>query len=501
MPFKKGAHSVVALAAFLLLTVTEELHGTDTHTDELHGINNKGCLHDANNEKTNQLQHILPLIYANVQSSANGNGLVINNKAKYKWICHTDDNSVNVQYITLYNIQDNLPVYSAYKASPAYRGTLGPALKRPGWKDPNPSAINNKVLPTDDDYKLGPASLIDRGHLFAAAYASADQAQFKSTFKITNVVAQDSIFNRKVWSQAERILKAVGMKECLGMTNKAGQSGIPVVVTGAVPENLKADPIYQPYYSVRPINPITKEPIVGRNRFKVPVLMWTTMWCMNIGFHVSFIGANSPLGEVKFYRNFKVFEQELAGMYGIGNPWLGKTTPDKNEKVERLIGQEFVGQDGRISWAINKQQVWMSGFRAQRINFLETLLYDNFFQMDIQLDSIGITGVRGINRKRRSTSPTAVQTNTTFTLVEIKDQDPDSDFKLTECSVVEKINEKGKTQSHTIDMDKNKLIESSDPTGSKITGSYQGKDGIVKEMKKEQSKEKTISIVLSPRTP
>ena len=48
---------VVALAAFLLLTITEELHCSDTHTHELHGNNNMGCLHDPNNEK---LQMVLP---------------------------------------------------------------------------------------------------------------------------------------------------------------------------------------------------------------------------------------------------------------------------------------------------------------------------------------------------------------------------------------------------------------------------------------------------------
>ena len=112
--------------------------------------------------------------------------------------------------------------------------------------------------------------------MFAAAYASADEDQYKSTFKMTNVVAQDSIFNWKVWSQAERILKAVGMNTCLHPIG--GQAGIPLVVTGAVPENRKADFMDQSYYSVRPINPLTKEVIAGRRGFKVPVLMWTTMW-------------------------------------------------------------------------------------------------------------------------------------------------------------------------------------------------------------------------------
>jgi len=508
MPPKKGAHSVVAMAAFLLSTLIEDSHGADTHTDELHTINNMGCLHDPNNEKTNQLQHILPLIYANVQNNQQGTGLVINNNANYKWICHKDENSGNVQYITLYSIQDNLPVYSAYKASPAYKGTPGPALTRPGWKDPNPSVINNMALPTDADYKLGAASLIDRGHLFAAAYASANQEQFKSTFKMTNVVAQDSFFNRKVWSQAERILKAVGMKECLGMNN-AGLSGIPLVVTGAVPENQNADLADQPYFSVQPIDPIRKTPTAGRNRFKVPVLMWTTMWCMlnnNVQYHVSFIGANGPYGNVRFYRNFNIFQEELGAMYGItqnGNPlpWQSMTPAQPNRQIVALLEDEISKQDG-IGWANTHQQVWRSRFRSERINFLETLLYDNLFQMDINVRSQDIEAARrGVNRKRRSTSQTAVQANTTFTLVEIIDQDPDSDFTLTEYSVVEKIKETGKTQTHTIDMDKNKLIESSDPTGSKLTGSFKDEDGTVKEMNKEKSSEKIISIALTPRTP
>ena len=164
-------------------------------------------------------------------------------------------------------------------------------MKRPGWKDPNPPAINNIGLPTDADYKLGPASLIDRGHLFAAAYASADKAQYESTFKMTNAVAQDFIFNRKVWSQAERFLKAVGLKACLP---NGPQPGIPLVVTGAIPENLHPNVADRRLFNIN-------------NKFKVPVLMWTTMWCIlnnNIEYHVSFIGDNGPRGDVMFKGNW-----------------------------------------------------------------------------------------------------------------------------------------------------------------------------------------------------
>ena len=187
-------------------------------------------------------------------------------------------------------------------------------------------------------------------------------------------------------------------------------------------------------------------------------------------------------------------------MYGIGplNPWHGMATPQTNDGINNLLDPEIQNQD-ELSWANNEQVKWKSGFRAMRINFLENLLQANLFQMNINVASSDIAAVRGNqNQNRRSTSQTAVQTNTSFTLVEILDQDPDSDFRLTECSVIE---ETGKTQSHTIDMETNKLIESTDPTGSKLIGRFQGKYGTVKEIKKEKSNEKTIYIVLSPRTP
>eukprot|EP00092_Neocalanus_flemingeri_P006326 GFUD01006808.1.p2 GENE.GFUD01006808.1~~GFUD01006808.1.p2 ORF type:complete len:190 (-),score=36.40 GFUD01006808.1:176-745(-) len=149
---------------------------------------------------------------------------------------------------------------------------------------------------------------------------------------------------------------------------------------------------------------------------------------------------------------------------------------------------------------------WTNNIRLQRLDFIETLLTNNFQQMGITVDFRAVTALRaGQNRKRRSVlgpvSSSEIQGNSTVALVNILDKDPDAEFRFTKCSFIEQNIQTGTTQEHMLDMENDKLIESSDKTGSDLTGNFLGEDGTIQEMQEEVSKVKTISIVLKPRTP
>ena len=172
------------------------------------------------------------------------------------------------------------------------------------------TTIWHTELPNDQSFSN---SRFDRGHLFAANYAS-DEAQQKATYRITNVVAQDPDFNEKQWRKAESWLMKEGMFKCKhpggDITKTVGSS---YVLTGAVigrqAEN--GDPGFQDgLYRIK----------YGQDEeMQVPTHMWTTMLCDNGNGgiqHMSFIGSNYQDGHVVFYRSFQDFTADLNAMYG-----------------------------------------------------------------------------------------------------------------------------------------------------------------------------------------
>uniref|UniRef100_A0A667YEI1 Uncharacterized protein n=1 Tax=Myripristis murdjan TaxID=586833 RepID=A0A667YEI1_9TELE len=132
---------------------------------------------------------------------------------RYKPICQTYKSER--RFVTLYDISNKIPVFSAYKY-------IGNRTGRPkqNWQI-EPQAGNN-------DYKN--QLDLDRGHLFPSSHAFTTDDK-KSTFILTNIVPQAGSFNKNSWSKMESCVKCVLEKYCIN-TN-ARHEGF--VVTGAQP--------------------------------------------------------------------------------------------------------------------------------------------------------------------------------------------------------------------------------------------------------------------------
>ncbi|XP_072774664.1 endonuclease domain-containing 1 protein-like [Taeniopygia guttata] len=157
------------------------------------------------------------------------------------WICQFFKNQYH--YATLYDRDNRIPVYSAYKYEPS-------DVKRPPeWWLVEPQLIdknlNLKAMEWDktlidkygitldrikesqavtDDYK-GLKGL-DRGHLCPNGHMSSKESKM-ATFTLTNIVPQDSSLNTGQWNNYEHQKMKTKTKGCKST----------YVVTGAVPGN------------------------------------------------------------------------------------------------------------------------------------------------------------------------------------------------------------------------------------------------------------------------
>ncbi|KAE8279453.1 hypothetical protein D5F01_LYC23042 [Larimichthys crocea] len=199
-------------------------------------------------------------------------GGVSKNNNRYRIICQTY-NGVQ-RYLTVYDIENRIPVFSAYE----YKGSEG---DRPGvpWKiEPQlelgtnlgdnmmkeDSNINYNNQAVDKDYekaekKKGQKVIkYDRGHLFPANHAS-DQDELESTFTLTNAVPQDSNFNRGRWSQMEQCMKCI-MDYFISAHNFKC-----FVVVGAKPGNTK----------------LNDNNNIAKKKVNIPSMMWSAFRCGN----------------------------------------------------------------------------------------------------------------------------------------------------------------------------------------------------------------------------
>ncbi|XP_049922831.1 uncharacterized protein LOC126403969 isoform X1 [Epinephelus moara] len=179
------------------------------------------------------------------------------NQNRYKPICQTFENER--RFVTLYDIRNKIPVFSAYK----YKGGVG---NRPSndWKiepqleeeeeDENMMLVDkNKTYihqAGNIDYRRN--GVFDRGHLFPSSHAF-NRSDKKSTFTLTNIVPQAARFNQGSWNKMEMCIKCVMDKYCRNSNNIT--EGF--VVTGAQPSN----------------NNILK------NRINIPSMLWSAFCC------------------------------------------------------------------------------------------------------------------------------------------------------------------------------------------------------------------------------
>ena len=124
---------------------------------------------------------------------------------------------------------------------------------------------------------LYPDSPIDKGHMIAAGYATADKDRMYDTFSYTNVVPQFAAFNRGAWAQAEKYIRAWGVK-CQAKVLKGMRTRVFIVV-GAIPSTRTKQPRF---YGAPGFSNFEGESHILKNgeyRIVVPYLMWTAACC------------------------------------------------------------------------------------------------------------------------------------------------------------------------------------------------------------------------------
>ncbi|XP_051249486.1 endonuclease domain-containing 1 protein-like [Dicentrarchus labrax] len=134
-------------------------------------------------------------------------GRDIQNQNRYKPICQTY-NDVR-RFLTLYDTQNRIPVFSAYVYREDGKGTrynkwkIEPQLENRGGNNmvnvERNGIYNNQA--GDIDYRKNGLGF-DRGHLFPSSHAF-NQDDKISTFTLTNIVPQIKAFNGKSWGRME----------------------------------------------------------------------------------------------------------------------------------------------------------------------------------------------------------------------------------------------------------------------------------------------------------
>ena len=119
-------------------------------------------------------------------------------------------------------------------------------------------------------------SRIDKGHMIAARYASNYDMMY-DTFSYTNAVPQFAAFSRGAWAQAEKYIRAWGVK-CQDKVLKGMRTRVFIVV-GAIPSTRTDRPRF---YGAPGFSNFEGESHVLKNgeyRIVVPYLMWTAACC------------------------------------------------------------------------------------------------------------------------------------------------------------------------------------------------------------------------------
>ncbi|KAK2863308.1 hypothetical protein Q5P01_002841 [Channa striata] len=178
-------------------------------------------------------------------------------QSRYKTICQTYRDKR--RFMTLYDTENKIPVFSAYK----YRGA-GMGRPKQNWEiEPQleDSTGDKNMQDSERDTYEHQASTKDyedekdhdRGHLFPATFAF-DEDDKMSTFTLTNIVPQAKAFNQGSWIKMEKCLGCILLRFCKNSNN--------------VPEG----------YVVTGAQPGTK---TLKNRVNVPSVIWSAFCCYN----------------------------------------------------------------------------------------------------------------------------------------------------------------------------------------------------------------------------
>ncbi|KAK2863296.1 hypothetical protein Q5P01_002829 [Channa striata] len=173
---------------------------------------------------------------------------VIQDMNRYKVICQTHNDKR--RFVTLYDIENKIPVFSAYKFKGAERGErpkvwmIEPELEGSNMKK---QGFYNQAV--DNDYKN--YKDYTRGHLFPSFY-TVDASDRESTFTLTNVVPQVKSFNEGSWNKMEICVKCVLEMYCKHNNVIEGY-----IVTGAKPG----------------------QQTLGTKKINIPSVLWSAFCC------------------------------------------------------------------------------------------------------------------------------------------------------------------------------------------------------------------------------
>ena len=120
------------------------------------------------------------------------------------------------------------------------------------------------------------SSPIDKGHMIAAGYATADKDRMYDTFSYTNAVPQFEAFNRGAWAQAEKEIREWGV-ECQAKVKNVRTRVF--IVVGAIPSTRTDRPRFYGAPGFSNFEGESHNPENGEYRIVVPYLMWTAACC------------------------------------------------------------------------------------------------------------------------------------------------------------------------------------------------------------------------------
>ncbi|XP_055369649.1 endonuclease domain-containing 1 protein-like [Betta splendens] len=255
------------------------------------------------------------------------NGKIMN-RVRFKVICQTYEN--DKRFVTVYDITNKIPVFSAYKYKGAKEGAkegrpkewkIEPQLenskKGPNMEDSEKDEYTNQA--SDKDYrwedktgkKIKEYKNFNRGHLFPSSYAS-DENDKESTFTLTNIVPQSITFNSGSWGEMEKcVKKKILDNSCL---NKEA-----FVVTGAIPSNNKT------------------------GKINIPSVLWSAFCCYSAKLKRTVAGAHwgdNIAEDPKQPKQLKMKTlEELKEQFHI-DVFPGKECP-REEIIEDLDGEEL----------------------------------------------------------------------------------------------------------------------------------------------------------------
>ena len=200
----------------------------------------------------------------------------------------------------LYDCDARIPLYAATEIKTGDVGREGMTFHRSSTLDETFHAKNSdytgssKDVPCYEDKETGcfrnwdgskicsytdPSAPIERGHMIAARYATADKDRMNATFSYTNVVPQFKSLNNGAWKTAEGDIVTWG-KNC---QNKAAEHKLVArifVVVGVIPSTYNKNPRFYGAPGFSNFLGQSRIPKNGEYRIVLPDIMWTGACCI-----------------------------------------------------------------------------------------------------------------------------------------------------------------------------------------------------------------------------